>query len=122
MTDWDLDDFAKRYMATWNEPDSERRREAVVELWAPDGAVVNARREYRGLNAVHEAVSRSYEGFISRGYLYRPLRRAMTHHHAVRFDWEMVTSAGDEPVSIGVNFLLLDDERRISLDYQFVDG
>jgi hypothetical protein len=62
MTDFDLDDLAERYMATWNEPDSERRCEAVVELWAPDGAVVNARLEYRGLDAVYEAVTRSYEG------------------------------------------------------------
>jgi hypothetical protein len=28
----------ERYAAVWNEPDRERRRRSIAELWAEDGA------------------------------------------------------------------------------------
>jgi hypothetical protein len=32
-----IEDIPKRYIAVWNEPDAEARRQAVAELWAEDG-------------------------------------------------------------------------------------
>jgi hypothetical protein len=34
----DLNDFARRYIAVWNEPDAALRRKAIIELFAPDAA------------------------------------------------------------------------------------
>jgi hypothetical protein len=31
-------EFIDRYVAVWNEPDAELRRQAVATLWTPDGA------------------------------------------------------------------------------------
>jgi hypothetical protein len=36
----DTNEFADRYMSLWNEPDRERRRQLVAELWAEDGAQI----------------------------------------------------------------------------------
>ena len=34
----DLKEFTERYVALWNEPDAERRREQIRRLWSEDGA------------------------------------------------------------------------------------
>jgi hypothetical protein len=47
----DFNEFADRYVATWNEPDVDLRRRAIAEIWAPDGRYCNGRAEYAG----HEA-------------------------------------------------------------------
>jgi hypothetical protein len=36
----DTEEFADRYMSLWNEPDRERRRQLVAELWAEDGTQI----------------------------------------------------------------------------------
>jgi hypothetical protein len=95
MTDSDLAGPLERYIGAWNEPNPARRTETARELWAADGAVINAGYEYRGHEAVVEAIARSYER-------------------------EMLDPE-DSVDSAGANFLLLDQDRRIWLDYQFVE-
>jgi hypothetical protein len=41
------------------------------------------------------------------------------HHHALLFRWEMVPAQGGDPAATGTIFLLLGDDGRIRLDYQF---
>jgi hypothetical protein len=36
----DLQGLVDRYVALWNEPDRDIRRNAIRDLWAPDGAQV----------------------------------------------------------------------------------
>src|SRR5262249_51526227 len=36
----DTNEFADRYVSLWNEPDPERRRRLVAELWTEDGAQI----------------------------------------------------------------------------------
>jgi hypothetical protein len=38
----------------------------------------------------------------------------------VKFNWEMVSSDG-EAVAVGLEFLVLDPDGRIRLDYQFIE-
>jgi hypothetical protein len=40
----------------------------------------------------------------------------------VKFNWEMVRTRDSETVATGLEFLILDGERRIKLDYQFIEG
>lgn len=108
------------YIAAWNEPDAARREAAARELWAPDGAVINARFEYRGHDRVAEALSRSYERFIAAGYRYRARPEITAHHDGVCVLWQMLDPRGTVDSS-GANFLLLTQEGRINLDYQFVE-
>jgi hypothetical protein len=79
-----LDELVDRYVAVWNEPDADRRRECIAALWAEDGAHFTPSLEARG---------------------YR----------------EMVPAAGGAPAAVGFDFLVLGDDGRIRLDYQFLD-
>lgn len=36
--------------------------------------------------------------------------------------WEMVPKSGSEAAGVGPEFLVLDDDGRIRIDYQFIEG
>jgi hypothetical protein len=43
-------ELAKRYLALWNEPDAERRRRMIAELWAENGwHILQPPQEIRGI-------------------------------------------------------------------------
>lgn len=77
-----------RYVAVWNEPDAERRRQAIAELWTEDGVqLLQPRQEVlktaaglgltptlkaRGHAELEVRVTRSYEDFIApREFVFR---------------------------------------------------
>jgi hypothetical protein len=120
MADVNLD-FVERYVALWNEPDPEARRRTIEDMFAPDGANYTPSIRAIGADALDARVTSSYEKFIEPGkYLFRTHAPAVGHNGAVKVTWEMVTVPGDEVVSIGVEFLVLDDQGRIASDHQFV--
>ena len=43
-----INEFIDRYVAVWNEPDAERRRKGIAELWVEAGASVTKPLEARG--------------------------------------------------------------------------
>jgi len=117
-----IDEFAARYVAVWNEPDAAVRDAAVARLWSADARAYTAADEYVGLDAITQRVTAAYEKFVAgQGYAFRPLGPAGSHHHGVRIRWEMVPAGGGDAVSGGVQFLLLDSDRRVRADYQFID-
>jgi hypothetical protein len=117
-----IDEFAARYVAVWNEPDAAVRDAAVARLWSADARAYTAADEYVGLDAIAQRVTAAYEKFVAgQGYAFRPLGPAGSQHHGVRIRWEMVPAAGGDAVSGGVQFLLLDSDRRVRADYQFID-
>lgn len=120
QTQDDIEQFADRYMAVWNEADAELRYKSITELWGEDGAQFTRAREVHGHQALFERISTNYETFVkTRGFLFRLSGEVIAHHQAVKLSWEMVPTNGDEVAGVGVIFLLLRDDGRIHLDYQF---
>jgi hypothetical protein len=109
----------ERYVEVWNEPAAKRRRAAVHELWAVDGSMTNGLRRYEGRDAVTEAVTRSYDAFVARGFRFEA-ERFTAHHSAILFFWVMRDRDG-QPDSHGINYIQLDDAGRIAVDHQFID-
>lgn len=116
----DLKPFIERYVATWNELDADARTRSIPDVWSPDVSLYNASREYHGLAGIAEATQRSCDLFTARGYVFRPLRDATTHHDAIRFDWEMLSPAGERDM-LGTQFMIFESSGRIRLDYQFIE-
>ncbi len=117
----DFNEFADRYVALWNESDPERRRNAIAEIWASEGHYCNGRAEYVGHDAIQTAVAISHDKWVGTGYTFRSRKNAEGHHNGMRFSWDMVPAAGGDVVSIGSEFVILDDHGRIRYDYQFID-
>lgn len=112
--------LADRYIAAWNETDAARRREAIAALWAPDGEHYVGEREVRGHAALETRVIGSHEKWVrDGGYRFRAARDARKLHDAVTFHWEMTPAGGGAVEARGFEFLLIDAQGRIRVDYQF---
>jgi V8-like Glu-specific endopeptidase len=132
--------LADRYVALWNEPDPQRRRAAVKELWTEDGAHLlqppqEAREiagrsgigltavfEARGHNALVERAASAHEEWVARGGMtFRRRDDVERVADAVKFHWEAVGADG-QVAGVGLELLLLGPDGRIRMDYQFIES
>jgi hypothetical protein len=130
--------LAEKYLALWNEPDAERRRRTIAELWTEDGRhILQPPQEIReiaaqpgiGLTAILEArgyeqlearAASAYEHWVgSEGLSFRGRDDADRLGDVVKFHWEAVAKDG-EVFAVGLNFLVLAADGRIERDYSFV--
>ena len=134
------EELADRYLALWNEPDADRRRRTIAELWMEDGRhFLQPPQEIRaiaaqpgiGLTAILEArgheeiearVASAYEHWVgSEGLSFRGRDDADQLGDVVKFHWEALDKDG-ETFAVGLHFLVLAADGRIERDYTFVDG
>jgi hypothetical protein len=136
MTDPKL--LTDRYVAIWNEPDAAARRDTIRELWAEDGRHVlqppqeirataatlglDAKLEAQGHDELEARVTRSHEEFVASGqFTFRSRDDAAALDGVVKFHWEAVDRDG-AVAGVGLDFLVLDDDGRIRVDYQFIES
>ena len=131
-------ELAEKYLALWNEPDADRRRRMIAELWTEDGRHVlqppqeirglaaqpgiglTAILEARGYEAIEARVASAYEHWVgSEGLSFRGRGDVERLADVVKFHWEAVTKDG-ELFGAGLNFLVLAADGRIERDYTFV--
>ena len=136
----DTKQLAHRYMDLWNEPDADRRRQTIAELWTQDGRhLLQPPQEVReiaaqpgiGLAAILEArgyeqiearVTSAHEHWVgSEGLGFRGRDDADRLGDVVKFHWEAVEKDG-ELFAVGLTFLVLAADGRIERDYTFVVG
>jgi hypothetical protein len=140
MADIDLKNLTDRYVSVWNQPDAQRRRSAIRELWSADAVhVVRAPQEMRqaaerlgfdrlvldarGHDALEFRVTRAYEEFVAPGtFVFQSRGDAERLHDVVKFGWEMVPRAGGDVAGAGLEILVLGADGRIVSDYQFIEG
>ena len=130
--------LAEKYIAVWNEPDADRRRRMIAELWAEDGRhVLQPPQEIRevagrpgiAMTAILQAqgyaeiaarAASAYEHWVgSEGLSFRGRDDADRLGDVVKFHWEAVTKDG-ELFGLGLNFLVLAADGRIERDYTFI--
>ena len=112
--------LAEQYLEIWHEPGAELRRAGIAKIWTEDAVQFTPENEYRGYEALEERVSSAHEEFVKRGgFVFRPSGEFQEHHGAGKLTWEMVPAGGGAVAATGTIFLLLSDDGRIRLDYQF---
>src|SRR6187551_2714646 len=106
--------LAEKYLALWNEPNADRRRRMIAELWTEDGRhILQPPEEIRGLAAQpgiglpavleargHEAIEARaasvYEHWVgSEGLSFRGRDDADRLGDVVKFHWEAVGKDGE---------------------------
>jgi hypothetical protein len=113
--------LADRYVAVWNETDAERRRQSIAELWAPEGEHYVGTQQVRGYDALEKRIVGSHvKNVRDGGHRFRAAKDARALHDVVTFHWEMLPADSEEVVATGIEFLIVDGEGRILIDYQFV--
>jgi hypothetical protein len=131
--------LAARYVALWSEPDPEARRRAIRALWADGGAQLlhppqlvrdaagqlgfpHVALEARGYAALEARVTRSYDELVGSGrFSFEPLGEPVQLGDAVRLRWVARSRADGAVAGEGLDLLLLDEDGRIRVDYQFVE-
>ena len=130
--------LAKTYLALWNEPDADRRRRTIAELWTQDGRhilqppqeirdiaaqpgiALTAILEARGHEEIEARATSAYEHWVgSEGLSFRGRDDAERLGDVVKFHWEAVGEDGTV-VAVGLVFLVLTADGRIERDYTFV--
>jgi hypothetical protein len=131
-------ELAEKYMALWNEPDADRRRRMIAELWTEDGRhflqppqeiraiaaqpgiAMTAILEARGYEEIEARAASAYEHWVgSEGLSFRGRDDAERLGDVVKFHWQAVAKDG-EVFGAGLNFLVLAADGRIERDYTFV--
>jgi hypothetical protein len=133
-----LAEFVDRYVAVWNQPDPERRRVMIRELWSDQAthllqppvdikasaAAVGmvSLLEIRGHKALEQRVTTAYEKFVAPGtFTFRPRANPERIRDLVKLHWEMVRNADGEVAAVGLELLFLDGRDWILTDYQFIE-
>ena len=116
----DHQSLADRYAAVWNETDAGQRRRQIAELWAPQGQHYVGLREVRGYQEIETRVRESHEkNVVQNGNRFRAMPGARQVRDVVTFYWEMLPQNGETVLGKGLEFLIIDDEGRIRVDYMF---
>jgi hypothetical protein len=116
-------ELADRYVAVWNETDAAVRRKSIAELWTPKGQHYARTLEAQGYDELEKRVAGSHEKNVQAGgYRFRAKRNAQALRDVVTFGWEMLPASGGDVAASGSIVLVLDDQGRISTDYQFIEA
>ncbi|MDR6426440.1 hypothetical protein J2738_002573 [Variovorax paradoxus] len=120
-TDISFAELADRYVAAWNETDAAARRAAIARLWVPDGEHFVRTLQVKGYEALEQRITGSHEKNVrDGGFRFVAAGDAQFLHGAVMFHWHMVPAAGGPIAALGLEFLLLAEDGRIAVDYQFI--
>lgn len=116
----DAQTLADRYAAVWNERDEGNRRAAIAGLWVPDGQHYVQGQAARGFEALEKRIRGSHERNVKEnGNRFRAARNARRLHDVVTFHWEMLPAESETVLVRGLEFLIIRDDGKILVDYQF---
>src|ERR687896_844272 len=131
-------ELAEKYIALWNEPDPDRRRRMITELWTEDGRhILQPPQEIRAIAArpglamtailkaqgceeIEARAASVYEHWVgSEGLGFRGRDDADRLGDVVKLHWEAVAQDGTV-FGVGLSFLVLAADGRIERDYTFI--
>ncbi len=115
----EIEKVADRYIAVWNEPDAESRRQAVARLWTEDSTYTDPLAAVEGRQDIERVITGVREQFP--GHAFRLIGNADAHHNVVRFRWELVPEGTDESVVEGFDVAVVADDARVRDVYGFLD-
>jgi hypothetical protein len=96
-----LTDLIDRYIATWNETDTGRRRELIAATWTEGASYLDPLLQSEGREGIDAMIVSVQERFP--GHRFRRTGDVESHHDRVRFTWELAPEDGDVVVN-GTDF------------------
>jgi SnoaL-like domain len=112
-----MSDIVAKYLETWN-ADGAERESLLAQHWSARARYVDPLADVSGvaaLGAVIDAVHAQFPGFV-----FSQVSEPDAHHRQLRFSWGLGPD-GAEPLVIGFDVLVLDEEGRIEDVRGFLD-
>jgi hypothetical protein len=120
MTTAEMELLAALYVGMWNEPHPMRRRAIIASLFSDDVQHFTKSQEAHGHAGMEQRVIGSHDKWVRDGGCeFRVIGQANGHHDMVRFGWQMVPAGGGAALALGSDVVILAEDGRIRLDYQF---
>jgi hypothetical protein len=113
----DVAELAQRYIDIWNTTDAEVRRREIGDLFASDARYVDPLVAAEGPEAIDQTVAAVQGQFPELVFRLGPVD---AHHNQARFTWEL-GPAGGEPLVVGFDVAVADDDGRLRSVYGFLD-
>jgi hypothetical protein len=112
-----MSDIVEHYLATWNATGTQREA-LLVEHWSPGVTYVDPLAEVAGTAAVGAMIDAVQARFPD--YVFSKASEADAHHRQLRFTWGLGPD-GEEPVVVGFDVVVLDEDDRIRDVRGFLD-
>jgi hypothetical protein len=112
-----MNDIVEQYLATWNSTGDEREA-LLADHWSPHVTYVDPLAEVsgpEGVSALVDGVRAQFPGFV-----FSRVSHVDAHHRQLRFSWGL-GPAGEEPVVLGFDVVVLDEDGRIRDVRGFLD-
>lgn len=106
----DLATVVDGYIAMWNEPSDDRRREIIARTWADDATYIDPLLLGDGPDGINAMIAGAQQQFP--GHRIELTTGPDAHHNRIRFAWRMLDSNGATAVA-GVDFATLADDGRL---------
>ena len=113
-----VNEAIERYIACWNQTDPGLRRKLIDETWAADASYTDPFGEAIGREAIDATIAAVQEQFP--GLSFTLLGSVDSHHRQARFTWGM-SPDGAEPVVVGFDVAVADDDGRLATVLGFLD-
>ena len=113
-----MQEIVTRYLDAWNETDPAARRALVGSLWAADGSYTDPLADVRGPDAIAGLIGAAQQQFP--GLVFTLGGPVDANHSQARFTWHLGPDGG-EPVVIGFDVVVLDEDGRIASVHGFLD-
>jgi hypothetical protein len=110
-----------RYLAVANERDEGVRRARVIELWAPDATYVGEQSVKYGHTDLVTSARVLHQTNANAEFVFAPGKTSQAHHNLVTFSWLINHQVSGKRVGAGSDLLVLDENGRIRIDYQFTE-
>jgi len=114
----DVQTLVARYMDTFNETDSDRRRELLDALYTPDCTYTDPHVDLRGAAQIDGFIEQTQERFP--GVAFTLASAIDAHHEQARFQWHAGTPDAPDAF-VGFDVIVTDDGRIRSV-YGFTDA
>jgi hypothetical protein len=104
-----MTNIVEQYIATWNEPDPERRRTLAGQVWTDDGSYLDPLMRGDGPDEIAAMIGAAQAQFP--GHRFELAFGPDAHNDVVRFAWRLVGDGG--PVAAGVDFATVAGDGRL---------
>jgi hypothetical protein len=115
----DISAVIDSYIDVWNETDATARRAKIDQLWASDGEYIDPLASVSGRDGFDQVVQGAQDQF--KGLAFVRGDTFDTHHNVVRFTWDLVPGPDADPIAVGFDVAVLNDEGKIRSVSGFID-
>jgi hypothetical protein len=107
----DITTIVNGYIAAWNEPDADRRRELVADTFDADATYLDPLMSGEGTDGIAAMIGRAQQQFP--GHRFELSAGPDAHNDRVRFAWTLLSVENGTPAGAGVDFAIVADDGRL---------